>query len=152
VPDREEIDRRIQGFLIYARHGRTHCISQGIAEHAAQNLDFRLKPHGHEIIKGRVASRGKMKGIARIVHGKEDLIKVEPGSILVAITTDPNYMPAMAKAAAFVTDQGGILSHAAILAREMKKPCIVGTGNATKLLKDGDLIELDDATGEVRKI
>jgi pyruvate,water dikinase len=64
--------------------------------------------------------------------------------------TDPNYIPAMEKAAAFLTDFGGILCHAAIVSREMKKPCIIGTKNATKLLKDGFLIELDAYNGTIK--
>ena len=66
--------------------------------------------------------------------------------------TTPEYLPAMEKAAAFVTDEGGILCHAAIVARELKKPCIVGTQYATKIFKDGDLVEVDAEKGVVRKI
>lgn len=58
----------------------------------------------------------------------------------------------MKKAAGFVTDAGGILSHAAIVARELKKPCVIGTQRATKILKDGDIIELDANKGIVKKI
>ena len=64
--------------------------------------------------------------------------------------TTPDYIPAMKKAAAFVTDEGGITCHAAIIAREMKKPCIVGTKIATKVLHDGDLVEVDADKGVVR--
>lgn len=64
----------------------------------------------------------------------------------------PAFMPAMKKAVAFVTDEGGITSHAAIIAREMKKPCIIGTKIATKVLRDGDLVEVDANKGIVRKI
>jgi pyruvate,water dikinase len=74
------------------------------------------------------------------------------GQILVAGMTRPDYVSYMEKAAAFVTDGGGILCHAAIIAREMGKPCIVGTQIATKVLKDGDLVEVDAKNGVVRKI
>lgn len=80
-----------------------------------------------------------------------DIKNVEIGNILVANTTHPTYLPAMQKAAAFVTNEGGIISHAAIVAREMKKPCIVGTKNATKILKDGDIVEVDAEKGIVKK-
>ena len=63
-----------------------------------------------------------------------------------------NFIGAMEKAAAFVTDEGGITCHAAIIAREMKKPCIIGTKNATKVLKDGDIVEVDANTGIVKII
>ena len=64
--------------------------------------------------------------------------------------TIPDFLPAMKKAVAFVTDEGGILCHAAIVAREFKKPCIVGTKFATKILKDGDYVEVDANNGVVR--
>ena len=64
--------------------------------------------------------------------------------------TFPNFIPAMEKAAAFVTDEGGILCHAAIVARELKKPCVVGTNISTQILKDGDMIEVDADNGVVR--
>ncbi len=75
---------------------------------------------------------------------------MKEGDILVANTTHPNYLPAMHKAAAFVTNEGGMISHAAIVAREMKKPCIVGTGNATKVLLDGDTVEVNATLGIVK--
>jgi pyruvate,water dikinase len=66
--------------------------------------------------------------------------------------TTPDYVPAMNKAAAFVTDEGGITCHAAIVAREMKKPCVIATRFGTKMFKDGDLIEVDADNGIIRKI
>ncbi len=105
-----------------------------------------------EIIKGLVAFKGKITGKVKIVRSYHDVKNVEINDILVANTTHPTYLPAMQKAAAFVTNEGGIISHAAIIAREMKKPCIVGTKNATKVLKDGDFVEVDAENGIVRKI
>ena len=66
--------------------------------------------------------------------------------------TTPDMIMVMHKAAAFVTDEGGITCHAAIVSREMKKPCIVGTKIATKVLKDGDMVEVDATDGTVKKI
>jgi pyruvate,water dikinase len=66
--------------------------------------------------------------------------------------TTPELVPLMQKAAAIVTDLGGILSHAAIVSRELGKPCVVGTGKATQVLNDGDLVEVDAENGTVRKI
>jgi phosphohistidine swiveling domain-containing protein len=103
-------------------------------------------------IKGMVAHPGKVVGPVRIMSSYHDLKRVEPGDILVANTTHPNYLPAMQKAAAFVTNEGGVVSHAAIVAREMKKPCIVGTKIATKVLQDNDLVEVDADQGIVKKI
>jgi phosphoenolpyruvate synthase/pyruvate phosphate dikinase len=103
-------------------------------------------------IRGQVACLGRVKGPVKIVIRLADISKVVPGDILVSIGTTPDYVPAMAKAVAFVTDTGGITCHAAIVAREMNKPCIVGTKIGTKILKDGDLIEVDAVHGIVRKL
>jgi len=104
------------------------------------------------LMKGSVAFRGTVKGIARIINRIEDLAKVKKGDILVSFETTPDYIIAMSKAAAFVTEQGGITSHAAIVAREMGKPCIVAVEDVTKILKDGDMIEVDANNGVVRKL
>ncbi len=103
-------------------------------------------------IKGQPAFLGKVTGAAKIIAGPKDIGKIKTGNILIAVYTDPNLLPAMEKAAAFVTDQGGITSHAAIVAREMKKPCIIGTKIATKVFKDGDIMEVDANKGIIRKI
>lgn len=103
-------------------------------------------------IAGRVGNKGYVRGTVRIVLIPNDASSFREGEILVAPETTPDFVPVMKKAAAFVTDQGGITSHAAIVAREMKKPCIIGTKIATKVLKDGDLVEVDADKGVVRKI
>lgn len=108
--------------------------------------------HSTQDLKGFVASKGKAQGKVKILESAEEIHKIEAGDILVAVMTRPDYLPAMQKAAAFVTDEGGITSHAAIVAREMKKPCIIGTKIATKVLKDGDLVEVDADRGVVRII
>lgn len=91
----------------------------------------------------------KAKGIARILNTYKDIYKVEKGDIIVATMTTPDYVSAMEKAAGFITDEGGITCHAAILSREFAVPCIVGTINGTKEIKDGKLIELDAYDGKV---
>ena len=75
---------------------------------------------------------------------------LEEGEILVTSMTSPDYVPAMHRASAIVTNEGGLLSHAAIMSREFGKPCIVGTKVATKVLKTGDLVEVDAEKGVVR--
>jgi len=70
----------------------------------------------------------------------------------VSEATRPEYVPLMKKAAAIITDSGGMLSHAAVVSREMKKPCIVGLQIATKVFKDGDMVEVNATNGIVRKI
>jgi phosphoenolpyruvate synthase/pyruvate phosphate dikinase len=101
-------------------------------------------------IKGAVAYKGVVQGIVRIVRQSFELKKVKRGEILVSQMTFPSFISAMQKAAAFVTDEGGITCHAAIIAREMKKPCIIGTKIATQVLHDGDLVEVDADSGVVK--
>lgn len=98
---------------------------------------------------GMVGSPGKAEGSVRIVDPSDIEKDFPEGSVLVCEVTTPNYVPLMQKAVAIVTDQGGILSHAAIVARELKKPCIVGTGNATKVLKNGQKVSIDANQGIV---
>lgn len=82
----------------------------------------------------------------------KDLEKVEEGNILIAVTTHPDYVPAMRKSSAIVTDEGGITSHAAIVSREFSIPCIVGTKIATKMFKNGELIEVNANKGTIKKL
>lgn len=103
-----------------------------------------------EELKGNIAYIGKAKGHVKLVFGAQHNHKVKKGDILVSTVTSPQLLPAMVKAAAFITDMGGITSHAAIVARELKKPCIIGTKIATQVLRDGDLVEVDAERGVVK--
>lgn len=102
--------------------------------------------------KGSIACQGKATGRVRVITNRDDIGKVKKGDILVAPTTTPDYIIAMEKAAAFITELGGVTSHAAIVSREMNKPCIVGVENITKMLKDDDYVEVDADKGMIRKI
>lgn len=102
------------------------------------------------LLRGAVAMKGRVNGIAKVVLEGKQLNKVKDGDILITSMTTPDYIVAMQKAVAFVTDEGGITCHAAIVSREMKKPCIVGTKIATRVLKDGDKIEVDAERGVVK--
>ncbi len=106
----------------------------------------------HDFVKGACAFKGKIKGAAKIVHNQFELHKVKKGDVLIAAMTFPSFIAAMEKAAAFVTDEGGILCHAAIVSREMRKPCVIGTKIATKVFKDSEMVEVDAVKGVVRKI
>lgn len=103
-------------------------------------------------LSGQVAFPGVVTGIVRIVRTIHDIDAVRHQDILVAPTTVPDYVPAMRRAAAIVTDSGGITSHAAIVAREFKKPCIIGTKVGTRTLKNGDRVVVDAVKGIVRKV
>jgi phosphohistidine swiveling domain-containing protein len=101
-------------------------------------------------LKGSIAYSGLVRGRVKIILTKNDVPKLKIGDILVSSATNPDLISAMKKAAAFVTDTGGIICHAAIVARELKKPCVIGTKIATRILKDGDEVEVDANHGVVR--
>jgi phosphohistidine swiveling domain-containing protein len=103
-------------------------------------------------LRGIVASRGKKKGRVKIILKVHDVVNMEDGDILVASMTRPEMVPAMKRAGAIVTDEGGLTCHAAIVSRELKIPCIIGTKIATKVLKDGDLVEVDAEKGIIKKV
>lgn len=103
------------------------------------------------VARGQTGSRGCASGRVRIVRVDElAYAQIDEGDILVCDMTTPDYLPLMLRAGAIITDLGGILTHAAIIARELKKPCIVGTRNATDVLHDGDIVEVDADAGTVR--
>ncbi len=110
-------------------------------------------PQSTALVSGQTGSPGKAQGIVRIVDPENiDEAAFPDAGILVCKVTTPNYVPLMQKAAAIVTDQGGILSHAAIVARELKKPCIVATGKATQILKNGQQVFVDADSGLVTAV
>jgi pyruvate,water dikinase len=101
------------------------------------------------ILAGAPASPGIASGPVKIVPEASHIDKVRSGDILVAEMTSPDFVPAMKRAAAIVTDRGGRTAHAAIVSRELSIPCVVGTGQATSTLKDGQIITVDGSTGKV---
>jgi pyruvate,water dikinase len=109
----------------------------------------KVEKAGEALLTGLPASHGVISGKVQIVANVDELGKVHEGEIMVTKMTDPDFVPAMKRASAIVTDEGGMTSHAAIVSREMGIPCIVGTEKATKLLKDGDIITVDATKGKV---
>jgi phosphohistidine swiveling domain-containing protein len=101
-------------------------------------------------VRGSAGSSGKVVGVARVVSSLEDAARLQPGEILVAPTTAPPWTPLFATVAAVVTDSGGMLSHCAVVAREYAIPAVVGTGNATAAIADGQTIEVEGDEGIVR--
>lgn len=147
---REIIRQRRKAFVMYLDSKKKLFCAQGSSVPKVLR-EFKLiteekKPK--EII-GRVASQGMASGQVVIVRGVKDLGKVKVGNVLVAVTTHPDYVPAMRIASAIVTDEGGITSHAAIVSREFGIPCIVGTKNATLTLKEGNLVDVNAMEGKV---
>ena len=105
-------------------------------------------------LKGFTAynSNIKIKGKVRIIENKEEIKQLQQDEILITTATVPEYVPFLKRARAIITEEGGITTHAAIVSRELKIPCIVGITNITKVFKDGDLVEVDANKGVVRKI
>lgn len=150
---KSEAAKRQKGFLIYMNGEKVLVTADRPAINKFVKKHLRVESNSQsQTIVGKVANGGYAKGIVKIVTKTTDLGKVAKGNILVAITTHPDFVPAMQKAAAIVTDEGGLTSHAAIVSRELGIPCVVGTKFATKVLKDGDLAEVDASNGVVRKI
>lgn len=149
----EEIENRKKAFGIFIFNGEKEFYSGGLAIEQ-KNKHVKSFDYMGEQIKGQIAMRGKVTGIVKIISPfnklEDELKKVQQGDVLVTGMTRPQMIPAMHLASAFVTDEGGVTCHAAIVAREMKKPCIIATRNATKILKDGDLVEVDADSGVVK--
>jgi pyruvate,water dikinase len=103
-------------------------------------------------VKGVPGSAGVVRGTARVIHSLAEAGKLQPGDVLVAAATEPPWTPLFATASAIVTDQGGELSHSAVVAREYRIPAVVGTGNATTTFQDGQLLEVDGDAGIVRVV
>ena len=113
----------------------------------------RIKSFKNFELKGLVASKSsplKLRGIVKVILNGKDFKKIKKGEVLVATETNSNFLPVMKKSKAFITDFGSLLCHTAIVARELKKPCLVDTKNATKILKDGDRVEMDLNKGIVK--
>ncbi|MEK7158439.1 MAG: PEP-utilizing enzyme, partial [Patescibacteria group bacterium] len=115
-----------------------------------QTIASLLEPPLTTVIQGHCASKGNTIGVARIVLLEKDFSKIQIGDILVTSMTRPEFIPVLKKVAAFVTDEGGVTCHAAVVAREMGKPCVIGTRAATRVLRDGDRIEVDAANGMIK--
>ncbi|OGH64150.1 MAG: hypothetical protein A2821_02600 [Candidatus Magasanikbacteria bacterium RIFCSPHIGHO2_01_FULL_41_23] len=127
------------------------CVLYGDAA-ALFEEKFAPKSESRSEVRGMVANKGKVAGIAKIILSSEDFFTFNEGDILIAKMTSMDFIPIMKKSGAFITDEGGLASHAAIIAREYGKPCIIGTKNATKVFKNGEKIEVDAESGVVRKI
>ncbi|MGE0575180.1 phosphoenolpyruvate synthase [Reyranella sp.] len=113
---------------------------------------YRLHATGPAIVEGRAVGEKAAAGAVRLISGSAELAAFQPGEVLVAAVTSPDWEPAMKKAAAIVTDRGGRTCHAAIVAREHGIPAIVGATNATSLLKDGAPVTVSCAEGETGRV
>ena len=115
-------------------------------------LRYKLKSSGTVLAEGRAIGQKIGTGPVRLVHNISEMDKVQPGDVLVTDMTDPNWEPVMKRASAIVTNRGGRTCHAAIIARELGIPAVVGSGDATERLKDGTLVTVSCAEGDTGHI
>jgi phosphohistidine swiveling domain-containing protein len=146
-----KIQDRKNGFA-FLLHNKSVSLQTGheLVQWANQRFIKSSLPVGE--VRGLAAYRGNAIGKARVILTVDDQEAVCEGEILITHMTTPDFLPGMQKAVAFVTDEGGVICHAAIIAREMKKPCVIGTKTATTVFKNGDLIEVNGVTGVVRLV
>lgn len=130
-------------FLIQELYSRLEKLSLEIEEEKIKK---------QKEIRGQIVMRGIVRGRVRVIRYKKQIKELKKGEILVTEMTSPDYTPFLNKVSAIITDEGGITCHAAIVSREMKKPCIVGTNIATKVFKNGDFVEVDANKGIIKII
>lgn len=153
VIDLLEINQRKQGFSILLVDGDFH-ISSGKDNTELQNFfnKFKKKDINSDInqISGQIGFQGLFKGKVKVVLNNSDFLDLGEGDIIVSRMIPLDAIDKVRKSGAIIADLGGVLSHAAVIARELKKPCIIGTKIATQVLKDGDMVEVDADNGVVR--
>ncbi|MBI2445308.1 hypothetical protein HYV43_02870 [Candidatus Micrarchaeota archaeon] len=151
LPARMELEERAQGYVYFQGKITPTQDFPGFLQ-AHQLKQTTVNETGTGMLKGTVACKGgKIKGKVHIIMNTYEVSRFKPQSILVTPMTSPEYLPAMKTAIAIITDEGGLTCHAAITARELGVPCIIGTKTASKWLKDGDQVEVDARKGTIRK-
>jgi phosphoenolpyruvate synthase/pyruvate phosphate dikinase len=153
VPDIKILQKRKENFVLIPGHAaEIITIEEYLKTHPEIILIEEISKYDQKSgeIKGQIAYKGNVRGKVKVIRRLDQMDKIKKGDILVSPMTSPNFLQAMKKAVAFITDEGGITCHAAIVAREMKKPCLIGTKIATKVFKDGDLVEVDANKGIVK--
>jgi phosphoenolpyruvate synthase/pyruvate phosphate dikinase len=152
--NQNELNSRLQEAICCVDRKKYFVYSDKKAKKIFNRLLKEKIPNKKEVqeLNGTCACPGYAQGRVKIIEIPEDMIKMERGDILVSETTYPSLVPAMKKASAIVTNAGGLTCHAAIVSRELKIPCVVGTKIANKILDDGDLVEVDATKGIVKKI
>ena len=151
APTRMVLKKRLSNFVLVPGEVSTITTLQKFA-HKYHIKCESLKSSNVRSVRGTVAFPGITIGKARVIRRKDEITNMKKGEVLISPMTTPDVFPVMPKARAIVTDEGGQLCHAAIVARELKKPCVIGTKIATHVFKDGDRVEVDAIKGIVRKI
>lgn len=134
-------------YIVQARPETVHSQKHNLVVH-----EYKLTEKGNLLTVGEAIGSKIVSGIARVLHSPEESNKLQAGEIVVTELTSPDWDPILKKSAGIITNKGGRTSHASIVAREMGVPAIVGTGNATELIKDGDVITLSCAEGKTGNV
>ena len=151
VPSLYECKKRFKNFIATSDgYSQVESLEEYVMKHPSFVFEEEKWDLTATEIIGRVGVKGKVKGKVKIIRLIRDIDKVEAGDIVVSPMTTPAFMPALIKAAGIISDEGGVLCHAVVVAREMNKPCIISAKIATKVLKDGDLVEVDADRGIVK--
>ncbi len=151
--NREELSQRQkQFFMIFLPRGYDFTSSASEVKKIINLMKKQWLKKLSKEISGTPACVGKVKGVARIILTSDKLSRLKKGEILITGMTRPDFVAGMKRAGAIVTDEGSLTCHAAVISREFNIPCVVGAKIATKVLKDGDMVEVDAEKGVVRKI
>lgn len=146
----KKIKQRQKHSLLYFKNGKCRLFVGREVNKWEKRVAF--SPEKSNVFKGQIAyNGGVVKGKAKIILTPKDMKKMKKGNILVSSRTYPDLLTAMKKAGAIITELGGLLSHAAIVARELHIPCIVGITNITRNIKDNEIVSVDTATGIISK-
>lgn len=153
LPTLQVLKQRARHYImIYDYYYQIINLKKFAQDHAKYTFAFDKINAATNVLQGKTAHLGIVKGRVRIINRFSEINKIKKGEILVSEMTTPEMVPAIKKAAAIVTNEGGITCHAAIISRELNKPCIIGTKIATQALKDGDKVEVDADHGIIRII
>ena len=147
-----QLNQRITFNFYVVTHGKARLLVGVAARKFAKGIKSASAPKGLKKLTGQCACRGHVRGVVKIINGKSDYASFRDGDILVSWATNPNMIPLMKRAAAIVTDEGGVTCHAAIVSRELNIPCIIGTRFATKVFKNGQRVDVDATRGIVKKL
>lgn len=150
LPKKSELKKRYQSSALYFEKDKVF-LALGKSVDDIDKIIARRATADKNEIKGITVYPGKIIGRARVVTDPFSVKVFNEDNVLITGMTRPEFMPLIKKASAIITDVGGVLCHAAITAREMKIPCVVGTAVATKIFKDGDLLEVDATNGVIKK-
>tara|TARA_Y100000310_G_scaffold345831_1_gene470790 strand:+ start:13193 stop:14698 length:1506 start_codon:yes stop_codon:yes gene_type:complete len=148
-PDQKELQARIKNCMYFWDTAGLEAVSGKEAEKVKEEILGSLDLSDVDDFRGLTASPGKATGTVKVLKSATEIDKIEKGDVLVAVMTRPDYIPAMKKAAAIVTDEGGVTCHAAIVSRELGIPCVIATKIATQALKDGMQVEVNADHGIV---